>query len=229
VSCPTRWSLAAALLAATAPCIAQMPPSTCYGTTAHGRIENAVALPREGANFTRMSQGPISATRVYVHSVVHEVMLDAFAALAKERPKVRFVYGETGLAAGGPIPPHQTHQNGLSMDLFVPVVDERGDTVPFPARLENGFGYQVDFDAAARYGNLRIDFASLAELLYQLHIASHAKGIALASVIFDRQYLPRLFETARGPWLREHIPFLKSEPLIRHDDHIHVDFAVKCQ
>lgn len=219
---------AALLLAASAGAHAQAP-STCYGTTAHGRVDNAVALPREGPNFVRMSQGPISATRIYVHSTVHEVLLDAFAALAKERPKVRYVYGETGLAQGGPIPPHQTHQNGLSVDLFVPVVDERGDTLPFPARLDNGFGYQVDFDAAARYGNLRIDFASLADLLYHLHVAAQAKGIGLASVIFDRQYLPRLFETARGPWLREHIPFLKTEPLIRHDDHIHVDFAVKCQ
>jgi penicillin-insensitive murein DD-endopeptidase len=130
-----RWSLAAPLLAATSLVLAQTPPSTCYGTTAQGRVENAVPLPREGANFVRMSQGPISATRVFVHSAVHEVLLDAFASLAKERPKVRFVYGETGLAQGGPIPPHQTHQNGLSVDLFVPVVDERGDTVPFPARI----------------------------------------------------------------------------------------------
>lgn len=218
-----------ALLLASGTGVQAQVASTCYGTTAQGRVDNAVALPREGPNFVRMSQGPMSATRVYVHSVVHEVLLDALAALAKERPKVRYVYGETGLAQGGPIPPHQTHQNGLSVDLFVPVVDDRGDTVPFPARLENGFGYQVDFDAAARYGNLRIDFASLAELLYQLHVAAQAKGIGLASVIFDRQYWPRLFDTARGPWLRENIPFLKTEPLIRHDDHIHVDFAVKCQ
>jgi len=72
----------AALLLAGACIASAQAQSTCYGTTTQGRIDNAVALPREGANFVRMSQGPISATRVYVHTMVHDVMLETYAALA---------------------------------------------------------------------------------------------------------------------------------------------------
>lgn len=43
---------------------AAAPQSTCFGTVRNGRIENAVSLPREGPNFVRMAQGPISAGRV---------------------------------------------------------------------------------------------------------------------------------------------------------------------
>ena len=87
--------------------------STCYGTVENGRIEGAVSLPARGANFVRMSQGPVSATRVFVHTVVHDVLLAAFSALEADRPRIRVTYGETGFQLGGPIPPHRTHQNGL--------------------------------------------------------------------------------------------------------------------
>lgn len=202
--------------------------SRCHGTVENGSIEQSVALPARGPNYVRMSQGPISATRVYVHSLVRDITLAAYAALEAEYPRVQFVYGESGLAHGGPIAPHKTHQNGLSVDFFVPVLNERGETVPFPARLENQFGYGIDFNAQAEYGNLRIDFPALAEHIHQLHQAARARGADLALVVFDTQYLPRLFDTPRGPYLREKIPFMKTPPWVRHDEHIHVDFAVAC-
>lgn len=118
--------------------------STCYGQVDKGRVENSVSLPREGPNFVRMAQGPISAGRVFVHSVVHDILIDAFAALSTEKPGIRWVYGETGLATGGPMPPHKTHQNGLSVDLFVPVLDKNDNSVQFPNRADNGYGYNVD-------------------------------------------------------------------------------------
>ena len=80
--------------------------STCYGRVDNGRVEDAVSLPREGKNFVRMAQRPVTAGRVFVHSLVHDIVIDAYAALAAERPGIRWVYGETGLQQGGPIPPH---------------------------------------------------------------------------------------------------------------------------
>jgi penicillin-insensitive murein endopeptidase len=203
--------------------------STCYGKVGDGRIEDAVSLPREGPNFVRLAQGPVTAGRVFVHSLTRDILLDAYAALALERPRIRWVYGETGLARGGPIPPHQTHQNGLSMDLFVPVVDRAGNSVAFPNLPDNGYGYQLTFDANGDNATHSIDYASLGELLYQLHVAAQKHGSALSLVVFQRELRPRLFATARGAWLKENIPFPAWDDRARHDQHIHVDVKAQCR
>jgi len=203
--------------------------STCYGRVDGGRLENSVSLPREGPNFVRMAQGPISAGRVFVHSTAYDVLLDAYAALSINRPKIRWVYGETGLAQGGPMPPHKTHQNGLSVDLFVPVLDKEGNSVQFPNRADNGYGYQVDFNAVGQNATHSIDFEALGDLLYHLHKAADKRGSGLSLVVFQRELRPQLFETTRGKWLKETIPFPAWDDSVRHDDHIHVDFVARCQ
>ncbi len=53
-------------------------------------------------------------------------------------------------------------------------------------------------------------------------------GIGIKQVIFDTQYLPKLFATTRGAWLERNVSFMRREPWIRHDEHYHVDFAVRC-
>lgn len=224
-ACHIQAFLAASALLASGSALAQ---STCFGRVGDGRIENAVSLPREGANFVRLSQGPVTAGRVYVHSTVKDILMDTWSALAADRPKIRWVYGETGLPTGGPMPPHQTHQNGTSVDLFVPVVDRDGNSVPFPNRPENGFGYQVTFDSNGENASHAIDYANLAELLYQLHVAAKNHGSGLALVVFQRELRPRLFATARGRWLKDNVPFPDWDDRARHDKTIHVDFALKC-
>jgi len=218
------FAIAAPLLPSAA--VAQ---STCHGREDNGRIEAAISLPRQGANFVRMAQGPISAGRVYVHTLVHDIILDTYAALAIERPEVRWVYGEAGLAQGGPMPPHKTHQNGLSIDLFVPVLDKSGRSVQFPNRADNGYGYQVDFDARGENDAHAIDFESLGELLYRLHLAAQNRGSGLWRVVFQKELRPWLFQTSRGPWLKANIPFPDWDDSVRHDDHIHVDFQIPCR
>lgn len=203
--------------------------STCYGTVDAGRIENPVSLPMDGQNFVRMARGPISAGRVYMHSMVKDILMDAFGALATDRPGIRWVYGETGLLEGGPMPPHKTHQNGLSVDLFVPVLDKDGNSVQFPNRADNGYGYQVDFDSKGHNATHQIDYAGLGELLYQLHVAARNRRSGLSLVVFERELRGRLFETGRGRWLRDNIPFPNWDDPVRHDDHIHVNFIVQCK
>ena len=226
VACRIKAFVAATALLA---CVAASAQSTCFGKVGAGRIEDAVSLPREGANFVRLSQGPVTAGRVYVHSLVQDILVDTWSALAADRPRIRWVYGETGLPAGGPIPPHQTHQNGTSVDLFVPVVDRDGNSVPFPNRPDNGFGYQVSFDSNGENASHAIDYANLGELLYQLHVAAKNRGSGLALVVFQRELRARLFATARGRWLKENIPFPDWDDRARHDKTIHVDFVVQCR
>ena len=217
---PALWSCAIPALAAT---------SQCHGTVGKGRIEHSVKLPASGRNFAAYSALGVAAGRTHVHSTVADILLDSYEALARAQPSNVYVYGETGWPSGGRIRPHRTHQNGLSVDFFVPVRNAAGRSVALPTGVTNKLGYSIEFDQAGKYGEYTIDFPAMAEHLYQLHRAAQARGVGLSLVILDTAYLPRLFATARGPYLQKTLPFMKGQPWVRHDEHYHVDFSVPCK
>ena len=99
---------------------AQAIESQCFGTVSKGRIEGSVKLPVSGHNFAAYSTLGATAGRTHVHAKVSDVIVAAYAALAAADSSVTYVYGETGWPSGGRIRPHRTHQNGLSIDFFVP-------------------------------------------------------------------------------------------------------------
>jgi penicillin-insensitive murein endopeptidase len=146
-----------------------------------------------------------------------------------QHPSKTYVYGETGWPSGGSFRPHRTHQNGLSVDFFVPVRNGDGKSVPLPTAITNRFGYDIEFGTDAKYGEYEIDFPAMAEHLYQLHAAAKARGTDIALVIFDSAFLPLLFATQRGSYLQQNLPFMKGKPWVRHDEHFHVDFAMPCK
>ena len=203
--------------------------SVCHGRVGEGRIVGAVKLPEHGRNFEVYSSLGAAAGRTYVHTTVRDIVVVAYASMWRAAPGVWFVYGESGRAGGGRFWPHRTHQNGLSVDFMMPVRDERNRPATFPRTLLNEFGYALEFDDLGRTGNLQIDFGAVAEHLYQLDLAAQRHGTGLALVIFDDRYLPLLFATARGEYLRTRVHFMKGKPWIRHDEHYHVDFAVRCR
>lgn len=203
--------------------------SQCFGTASKGRMEGGVKLPISGPNFEAYSDLAAAAGRTYVHAKVAEVVTAAYAALQLERPSTRYVYGETGWASGGRFRPHRTHQNGLSVDFFVPVRNAEGASVAIPTGVTNRLGYDIEFDASANYGEYSIDFPALAEHLYQLHVAAKARGAGIALVILDPPFLPKLFATPRGAFLQQHLRFMAGKVWVRHDEHYHVDFAVRCK
>jgi penicillin-insensitive murein DD-endopeptidase len=217
-----------ALLGLIAPTIC-FAESNCYGSVSNGRLENGVKLPASGANFETYSGLGSTAGRTFVHSKVREIVLDAYKAIATASPELKFVYGETGWESGGRIKPHRTHQNGLSVDFFVPVRDPEGRSVRLPTAITNKFGYDIDFDSSAQYRGLKIDFSSLAEHLYQLDVAARNHGSSLALVIFDPPYLTKLLATTRGAYLQQNVPFMKGSAWVRHDEHYHVDFKIACK
>jgi len=202
--------------------------SKCFGTVSNGRIESSVKLPLNGENFATYSAVASAAGRTNVHSKVAAIIQSAYTALANTTPQVTYVYGETGWPSGGRIRPHRTHQNGLSVDFFVPVRDRAGKSVPLPTSITNRLGYDIEFDASGQFGEYTIDFSALAEHLYQLDRAAKTQGSALSLVILDPPYLPKLFATSRGPYLKQNLPFMKGKAWVRHDEHYHIDFAIKC-
>jgi len=201
--------------------------SRCFGTTGNGRLEGGVSLPLSGKNFSAYSFAGWSTGRTYVHSTVKAIVLAAYEEIEKTAPEKVFVYGETGWKEGGRFKPHKTHQNGLSVDLMVPVLLD-GASVPLPGGVFNRYGYDIEFDSHGRYEDYTIDFEALAELIYQLHNAASVRGIGVSRVIFEVPLQKHLWTTSRGDFLRRHVQFSTRTAWVRHDEHIHVDFDVPC-
>lgn len=202
--------------------------STCYGKVNSGHLENGVQLPRSGKNYSAYSDLGVSLGRTYVHSKVRDVVVGAYQALEQSAPGKSFVYGETGWKSGGQIRPHRTHQNGLSIDFMVPVIDHTGRSVPLPTSALNKFGYGINFDDQGRSGDLTIDFDAMAEHLNEIAIAAKQHNVGIALVIFDPSLAPMLFKTKRGAPLQQTLPWMKGKAWIRHDQHYHIDFSIPC-
>lgn len=202
--------------------------STCYGTTKNGSLVNGVQLPAKGNNFVSYGLIPVKAGRTYVHSKVKKVVVDAYSSLLKTHPGKIFKYAETGFKKGGRFKPHKTHQNGLSIDFMVPVIDKKSKSVHLPTNPLNRYGYDIEFDKKGKYKNYKLDFESLAAHIVALHKAAIKNGIDLWRVIFDPDLQPYLYKTKHGKYIKENIKIPKNKSWVRHDEHIHVDFVVKC-
>ncbi len=203
--------------------------SVCFGTPGHGRLEKAARIPVSGANFRPYSELGVRLGRTHAHSRVVRVMTHAYGALERSMPDRVFVYGESGWAQGGPFRPHRTHQNGLAVDFMVPVLDASGRSVPLPSRVDNKFGYGIEFDRQGRHGRLRIDFEAIAEHLYAVHVAARREGITVERVIFDPPLIPALYRTRRGDFIRRQVRFMPGKAWVRHDEHYHIDFGLPCR
>ncbi len=203
--------------------------SVCYGTASDGSLENGVQLPGDGANFTSYSITAGLLGRTYVHSTVKEIIIDSYKTLESEKPGKVFKYAETGFAEGGEFWPHKTHRNGLSVDFMVPVLNREGKSVHLPTSYFNKFGYNIEFDKNGRYQEYTIDYDAMAAHIVSLHKSAKKCGADLWRIIFDPHLQPNLFRTTYGPYLRKHIQFSKNRSWVRHDEHYHVDFKLKCK
>ncbi len=74
--------------------------STCYGTTASGRLDGAVKLSAKGKNFVGYSSIASLVGRTYVHSLVRDMVMDSYSDLAVSAPSKYFKYAETGYREG---------------------------------------------------------------------------------------------------------------------------------
>ena len=203
--------------------------SICYGSTSNGHLDNGVRLPRSGNNFVTYSDVASAAGRTYVHSRVAEIMIAAWQRLETEQPGKVYKYAEMGLAEGGVFAPHKTHQNGLSADFMVPVVNSAGESVHLPTYPWNRFGYDIEFDNNGRYDDLSIDYEALAAHLVALDKSAKEKGFGLWRVIFAPELQAGLFTTRYGDYIRDNIQLSTRRSWVRHDEHYHVDFDIPCK
>ncbi|WP_016956657.1 penicillin-insensitive murein endopeptidase [Catenovulum agarivorans] len=203
--------------------------SVCFGTTANGSLKAGVQLPRSGNNFIVYSDIARLAGRTHVHSTVYDIVVNAYKNLEKLEPEKVFKYAETGFADGGKFRPHKTHQNGLSVDFMTPVLNNNKESVHLPTHPFNKFGYNIEFSPDGFYANYEIDYVALAAHIVELHKESKKRAVDIWRVIFDPKLQANLFKTKYGDYLKTHIQFSTKPSWVRHDEHYHVDFAVKCE
>lgn len=203
--------------------------SICYGSTSNGRLDDGVKLPYSGENY--VSYGRIGSTlgRTYVHSLVKDIVLSSYADLAENYPDKQFKYGETGFKEGGKFKPHHTHRNGLSIDFFTPMVDEKGNSVVLPTHALNKLGYKIELDKKGRLNGWQIDYEALAAHIVYLDKQARKRGFKLWRVIFDPSLQAPLFQTTHSAYLKENILFSTKPAWVRHDEHYHIDFDVPCK
>jgi penicillin-insensitive murein endopeptidase len=126
-------------------------PSRSVGTTSAGRLEHGKRLPTHGPNFRAYSRLGAAVGRNAVHLQVRETVVAAYARAYAVLPEAKFLYGETGWPAGGPFPPHRTHENGLSVDFMVPVRTRDGTPTELPTWPWHTFGYGIEFDSVGNW------------------------------------------------------------------------------
>ncbi|UCG79539.1 MAG: penicillin-insensitive murein endopeptidase [Nitrospirota bacterium] len=211
------------------PDIAALEDSVCYGTPGNGRIENSVKLQDKGNNFISYGTVPELLGRTYVHNKVRDVVVDAYRILEKELPDKVYKFAETGKKKGGEFKPHKTHQNGLSVDFIVPVIDKTGRSVQLPTNIFNKYGYSVEFDDKGVKGIYRIDFEAMGAHIVALHKAAKNSGIGIQRVLFDPALQRYIYASSYGAYIRRNIKMPEKRSWVRHDDHYHVDFIVKCE
>jgi len=199
--------------------------SRSVGKPSHGKLINGRRLPSEGVNFETYSRLGSSLGRTCVHHDVRRAVLKAYTLMLDEEPKFDFVFGETGWCSGGSFYPHETHQNGLSVDFMVPVRKD-GKPAVLPHDVFHEFGYGIEFNGDGVYGDYVIDFEVMAEHLLALRKAAKKFGLEIDRVIFTPELRKKLFQSRAGRRVRHRIHFKKGAANVRHDEHYHVDFAI---
>jgi penicillin-insensitive murein endopeptidase len=203
-------------------------PSRSIGTPAQGRLEHGHPIPPSGSGFVTYSYLGSALGRQYVHGAVRDLLVEVFAACARDRPDRRFIVGETGWPQGGRFWPHKSHENGLSVDVFMPLRDETGrarDVTTWPWKK---FGYGLEFDVEGKLGDLSIDFDELALLLTEIDARAPAFGLRVQQIIVAPEYVPLILATPSGKKMGRLSAALLRRPVWwRHDEHVHVDFATQ--
>ncbi len=203
-------------------------PSISEGTVGRGSIENAKRIPLRGNNYTTYSFTCYLLGRTFVHDKVRDAVLDAYEICETTCPKTKFLLGETGAKHGGQFLPHKTHRNGMSIDFITPLKkgNKKVGTSYWNYHVFNLFGFGLDFDEDGKNGKKEIDFEAVALHLQALEKAAHKNGLRIKKVIFYPKLRNKLLTTSEGKKIK-HLPFTTNPVLVIHDDHYHVDFALK--
>lgn len=206
-------------------------PSVSIGSVSEGKLTNAKLLPFSGLNFHYFDTLSYLEGRAYVNHKLLKTLLQTYKQFQTLRPNQQFCVMECSNKNGGKISPHRTHQNGLSVDFMVPLLQ---DNKPYYGLdYLGGEHYLLDFTKDGQYDedkSITIDFDLIAQHILELDKQARLNGLKISKVIFKIDIKDNLFNTEYGKKLKTSgIYFAQSlTPLINalHDDHYHIDFEI---
>jgi len=204
--------------------------SMAIGTVGNGSLTHGKLMPYSGPNFRYFDRQSYLAGRAFTHSSTKETILATYDSLYCIVPERIFRFMECSNKEGGELFPHKTHQNGLSIDLMMPLIKNQ---LPY-YDLDNvgAQHYALSFDDEGRLKDdslVSIDFNLVAlQILLIDHFAKQF-GLNINKVIIKIELKDELYATEYGQLLKSRGIYVVQglDPVINdlHDDHFHLDFS----
>jgi penicillin-insensitive murein endopeptidase len=206
--------------------------SVSTGTVGNGNLKNAYKFDLYGDNFSYFSYGSYFMLGMcFTNSAVYQSLKKAMKILEEKCPNRHFYIMELSKKEGGETLLHETHRNGMSVDLMVPKL--KIDSKPCYFYDHSGlFHYRYEFDKNGYLNidkSVQIDFDALAELISAVQEAALQNGLTVSKVIIRDEIKDNLIQTKTGKKIAKLVRSYPYHKFVNkmHDDHIHVDFAFK--
>ena len=198
--------------------------STSLGAPSHGRLLGGVGLPVKGPGFLHNPKRPPEARYGTVEMV--QAIVRGAAVVERELPGSGLVVNDIGLAEGGPIAQHGSHQSGRDADILFYVLDrERNPWPSVGVPIEpDGSGYDykdlsvaeddvlVRLDAPRTWRFVQALIEDPGAQLQRIFIVEHVRAMLLSAA--ERVHAPQA--------TRDRFAALSCQPSTPHDDHMHV-------
>ena len=203
--------------------------SKSLGSVSNGSLKNGKLVPFQGKNYSYFDKTSYLSGRAFLNSKVLSTILEGYKNLETAQPDRTFKIMECAHKHGGKLWPHQTHQNGLSIDFMMPKLK---DFKPYYGLDTLGINhYWLTFNNRGQYKkdtSISIDFESIAQHILILKETVKKHKLKIQKVIIKVELKDELFKGKYGKKLKESgVYIVKSlSPTINalHDDHYHIDF-----
>jgi len=203
--------------------------SICHGSVSNGSLEHGKLLPYHGNNYSYFDTTSYFSGRAFLHEDVLAFTLKAYKELESVSDRFYRIM-ECSNKKGGKLLPHQTHQNGTSIDFMMPLTK---DHKPYYKLDKTGVShYWLTFDDAGKYSedkSVEIDFEAIAQHILLLNEAAKEKGWKIKKVIIKIELKDELYATPSGKKLKANgiyvVQGLSKLVNALHDEHYHIDFT----
>lgn len=204
-------------------------PSVSHGTVGGGSLDNGKLIPFSGENYQYFSESSYLSGRGFLNDKVKTSTLNTYKECLTAIPDRMFYIMECSNQNGGKIWPHKTHQNGMSIDFMMPLV-QNGE--PYYGLDTKGVNhYLLEFDYEGKYiedPSIEIDFEVIAHHILLLEEQANEQELHIKKVIIHTELKDELFAGKYGQQLKNSDIYVVKAlpPLINalHDDHYHIDF-----
>ncbi len=201
------------------------------GSVSNGTLKYGKLVPFKGENYQYFDTSSYLGGRAFTSDKVLKTMLDSYQELAAVVPERQFRIMECSNEHGGKLFPHKTHQNGLSIDFMMPLV--QGEQAYYGLDDLGKDHYWLSFDNNGKYSkdkSISVDFNLIAQHILMLDQEARKNGLKVSKVIIKIEFKDELFATHYGQQLKSKgiyvVKSLSSMINALHDEHYHIDFEL---